>query len=339
MTGLRPVRFSPFFVISDMERKQRTGRLHSKLFGHRNELTDTGLSNRTTGREKAINPDGSFNVNRKGSDSVDIGSIYHWLITMPWWKFNSIVLTYYLCVNLLFTGVYMVAGFENIRGMETLNNWERFGEGFFFSTQTLTTVGFGYMSPKGFTASAVAAIEAMIGLMGFALITGLLYGRFSRPSAKVRYSENMLISPFKQGQALMFRIINGRRSELIEVEVEVALAINVIEEDREIRRFYGLELERKKVNFFPMSWTIVHPLDEKSPLYGLSPEELIASEAEFLVYIKGIDDTYAQYVHSRYSYSANDIIWKARFTNIIDNQNGKIAIDLKRLNEHEEISS
>ena len=174
----------------------------------------------------------------------------------------------------------------------------------------------------------------MVGLLGFALATGVLYGRFSRPSAKVIYSTNLLIAPYKEGQALMFRIANARKNELIEVELEVVMAINVNEGATSNRRFYNLELERKRINFFPLTWTIVHPLDDNSPIKDLTVADFEEGDAEIFIYIKAFDDTYAQTVHSRYSYMTTEIVSNAKFVNIMEQTANGTIIELDRINEH-----
>ncbi len=313
-----------------MERKN----IFKKLINNKEELQDLGFSTKVTNRQRAINKDGHFNVVRKSSLLRNASDTYTDLITMPWWKFNLLVLGYYLAANILFALAYYALGVHFIRGVEG-NDFEKFMDVFFFSAQTLTTVGYGYMSPKGILAGSVAAAESMIGLLGFALATGILYGRFSRPVARVLYSKNLLLSPYKQGKALMFKIANARKNELIEVEVDAVIAINVQEETQSVRRFYNLELERRKVNFFPLTWTIVHAIDEKSPIKEMQIADLESGDAEILIYLKGFDDTYAQNVHSRYSYTPDEVVDSAKFTNIITQTQHGTVIELDRLNEYE----
>lgn len=317
-----------------MERKLNTVLKKRRIPHAKEELKDLGFSTKATSRQRAINKDGSFNVTRKSPFLRTFSDTFTEVITMPWWKFNCLVMAYYLFANIVFTCVYMFFGFENIRGIESADSHSKFWEAFFFSTQTLTTVGFGYMSPKGFAANIVAAFEAMVGLLGFALATGVLYGRFSRPSAQVIYSDNLLIAPYKEGQALMFKIANARKNELIEVEIEVVMAINVSEGNQSNRRFYNLELERKRINFFPLTWTIVHPLDDNSPIKDLTVADFEDGDAEIFIYLKAFDDTYAQTVHSRYSYMTTEIVSNAKFVNIMEQTANGTIIELDRINEH-----
>jgi inward rectifier potassium channel len=164
----------------------------------------------------------------------------------------------------------------------------------------------------------VAAFESFAGWLAFALISGLLYGRFSRPSAKIVFSPNLLVAPYKDSQGLMLRMGNARKSELIETEVRIILAMNQPDnEGSVIRRFFPLSLEIDKISFFSLSWTVVHQLTENSPLQGFSPQELIDANAEFLIFVKGIDEVNQQTVHTRRSYIADEVVWNARFQPVI----------------------
>jgi inward rectifier potassium channel len=209
---------------------------------------------------------------------------------------------------------------------------------FFFSAQSLTTVGYGRIAPVGTFISFVATFESMMGILTFALATGLLYGRFSRPRARLVYSEKMLISPYKGRTALMFRIANGRRTELAEVEVQVTLSRIVNEGGREVRRFYTLDLERSKVTMFPLSWTVVHPIDEDSPIFGMTHEEMKRDAMEILVYFKGFDEKYSQSVHYRISYHMGDLVWGGRFIiNFREQADGPTIHYLNKIGEYEPV--
>lgn len=268
----------------------------------------------TTGR--MMNPDGTFNVVRQHLSRWD--NTYFHLVTMSWSRFFLLVLLSYLALNLFFTGLYYAAGMEQLQGLPPGGFWHQVSMIYFFSTQTLTTVGYGLISPVGWTANLIASLESFAGLLAFALISGLLYGRFSRPTAKIVFSENILVAPYRGGQGLMFRMGNARKSELIETEVQVILAMNQADDDGStVRRFYALKLEFAKVSFFSLSWTVVHGLTEESPLSGFSREDLLEANAEFLVLVKGTDEANQQMVHTRRSYIAEEIVWNARFQPII----------------------
>ncbi|MNE14053.1 Inward rectifier potassium channel Kirbac3.1 [compost metagenome] len=229
-------------------------------------------------------------------------------------------------------------GTEYLNGARGHELLEQFLDCFFFSAQTLSTVGYGHLSPSNYWMSGVAAFECLLGLLGFALATGLLYGRFSRPAAKILFSDNLLVAPYKGGQGLMFRMVNGRKTQLIETELLVILSLMVEENGQMVRRFFELPLERTKVNFFPMSWTVVHPFDENSLIYGYTAQMLKESDMELLVSLKSFDEIYSQTVYARYSYITEDIVWGARFIPMIKKQNGHALIELDKLNHHEEVA-
>ncbi|SMO49362.1 ion channel [Solitalea koreensis] len=299
------------------------------------ELHDLGFSERLTGSNHSINKNGSFNVQRVGHSSTTIDDIYNNLINMKWSKFCLVILTWFIVINALFAFIYMAVGTEYLAGAHGRDKIAKFLDCFFFSAQTLSTVGYGHLSPSNYWMSGVAALECLLGLLGFALATGLLYGRFSRPAAKILYSENMLVSPYQDKQAIMFRIVNGRKTQLIETEIKLILALNVDEDSKKVRRFFDLALERSKVSFFPMSWTVVHPLDENSVLFGYTPQMLEEAGLEILISIKAFDEVYSQTVYSRYSYLSSDIVWNARFTPMIGARNGINILALDSLNEFE----
>jgi inward rectifier potassium channel len=275
---------------------------------------NTGLSTRVQSRnQRAIREDGSFNIEHRGLPLLQLSDVYQELITMSWSKFNVLVLAVYTIINTVFALVYYSIGTEKLTNIEGTSEWEKFLDTFFFSAQSLTTVGYGRVAPVGIPASSVAAFESLIGLMGFALATGLIYGRFSRPKAKIVSSKNMIMAPYKDGIGLMFRIANGRKTQLVETEVQVTLSKILIEDGKEMRRFFPLTLEREKIAMFPMAWTVVHPIDENSPVYGKTAHDFEKEDMELLVYIKSFDETFSDVVHHRVSYKANDMIWGAKF--------------------------
>ncbi|HXA06209.1 MAG TPA: ion channel [Bryobacteraceae bacterium] len=275
---------------------------------------DPGLTQKFSGTlRRAINKDGSFNVHRTGTTWRDVHP-YLFLINTNWWNFFFLMFAGYIVMNSLFALVYYSLGPDQLQGADSPTEWAHFLNSFFFSAHTLTTVGYGSISPKGTAANVVAAIEAMVGLMGFALATGLLYGRVSRPSAKIGYSSNLLITPYQDITSLQFRVVNQRENILMELDAIVTLMTVVGPPGNLRREFSTLRLERRTVYFLPLTWTIVHPIDTHSPLYGKTHDDLAQLQAEVLVLIKGFDDTFSQTVHSRYSYRYDEIVWGARFT-------------------------
>jgi inward rectifier potassium channel len=232
-------------------------------------------------------------------------------------------------------------GVHHFNGIEPGSFLHNFMQAFFFSSQTLTTVGYGHISPASMATNVLASFESFVGLLTFTMISGLLYGRFSRPSARIVFSEKMLVAPYKNGQALMFRMANARRSELIETEVQLLLTINQRDEGGQLtRRFYALDLEVSKISFFSMSWTIVHALTEKSPINGFSHADLLDGNAEWMVLVKGIEEVNQQLVHTRHSYVADDLVWDARFVPVIDRgNNGRPRIHTRHIGRYERLES
>ena len=293
---------------------------------------DPGLTQKYTGAlRRTINKDGTFNVHRRGATWRDAHA-YLYLINVPWPAFLGIIFAAYLAVNTLFALVYYSLGPNQLQGADSHTELAHFLNSFFFSAHTLTTVGYGSISPKGTSANIVAAIEAMVGLMGFALATGLLFGRVSRPSARIGYSEKMTVTPYLDGTSLQFRIVNQRANNLMELEAKV-LFMTVDGPPGQQRRDYKvLRLERHNVFFFPLTWTIVHPIDEHSPLRGKTAQDLERFQAEILILIKGFDDTFSQTVHSRYSYRYDEIAWGARFVPAFDiDAEGALVLEVNKV--------
>ena len=271
---------------------------------------DLGLGSRVAQQStvRFLNRDGSFNVRRTGVPRFRSQNIYHTLLTMSWTQFQLVVVGYYLVANVLFAAAYLLCGPGALHGSEAATFSERMGESFFFSVQTLATIGYGRLSPNGLAANILVSVEALAGLMGFAIITGLLFSRFSRPTAKILYSKNALIAPYRDATAFEFRIVNQRSNQLIDMQATVVLSRMEDENGARIRRFYPLALEREKVMFLPLHWVIVHPIDQASPLSGVTEEQLIASDAEFLILLTATDETFSQIVHSRSSYKHQEIV-------------------------------
>ncbi|MFI5222283.1 MAG: ion channel [Bacteroidia bacterium] len=308
------------------------------FFKRFHEEQHTGFSTRSGNQgSRLMNKDGSFNVVRKGMPLLRRLDRFHDMITMPWSTFNTIVIIFYLLINLFFTSLYLMFGVESLGGTIATSPIDKFFEAFFFSCQTYTTVGYGRVNPIGLPANIIASIESLTGLMSFALATGLIYGRFSRPNAKILYSENMVIAPFQNGTALMFRIANARKNQLI--ECEASLLMSFIEPETQIRKFLPLTLEYNKVTGLAMSWTIVHPINENSPLSGLGPADLNEVDSEFIFMFKAFDDTYAQTIHARYSYSHKELIWGAKFNPAFhsDKNSNATILELDKLGSYEKV--
>jgi inward rectifier potassium channel len=286
-------------------------------------------------RQRLLNKDGSFNVVREGLGPLASLSLYHDLLTMTWPRFLGLIVLFYLGANAVFAAAYMACGPGALAGATAVTPGGRFLESFFFSVHTFATIGYGSMSPHSLAANFLVIVESLVGLLGFALATGILFSRFARPTAQILFSKYAIIAPFKGITAFEFRIANARSNQLIELQAKVLLSW--FKPDAVSREFYPLRLEREKVVFFPLSWTIVHPIDEESPLWGITPEQLTSCEAEILILLTGIDETFSQTVHSRSSYTGNEVLWGVRFANLFNppTPDGVLSIDISRLNEVE----
>jgi inward rectifier potassium channel len=295
---------------------------------------DPGFTEKYQGSlDRIIQPSGRFNVRRRGTSWRDVHP-YLFLINASWPVFGALIFAGYLIANLAFALAYLGIGVEYLRGAETGTAMSRFLSAFFFSAQTFTTVGYGSIAPIGFLTNLVAAFQALLGLMAFAVGTGLLFGRFSRPAARLEFSRQMVVAPYQDGTSLQFRVANRRTNNLMEIEAQVLL-MTVESTDRgPMRKYRPLALERTSVLFLPLTWTIVHPINPDSPLWGMTADQFARHQAEFLILIKAFDDTFFQTVHARRSYRHEEVVWGARFVPAfaVDSR-GQMVLDLDRLSE------
>jgi inward rectifier potassium channel len=297
---------------------------------------DPGLTQQYSGKIlRTIEKDGSFNVRKSGGGFRNF-HFFHFLINVSWPAFFLVILSGYILVNVLFASLYLLAGVGNIIGANTSSHMSAFLSAFFLSVHTFTTVGYGTFAPKDFWTNVIAAFEALTGLMALAVATGLLYGRFSRPSARLAFSGKAIVAPYRDGKGLQFRVANKRPNVLMDLEATVMLMTVVNSGGVLKREYHPLTLERSTVYFLALTWTIVHPIDVTSPLFGKSMEDLTAQQAEILILIKGFDDTFSQVVHSRYSYRFDEIEWGARFRPAFRvTDRGDMVLELDRLSEIE----
>jgi inward rectifier potassium channel len=293
---------------------------------------DPGLTQQVTGSlRRAINPDGSFNVLRRGTSWRDIHP-YLYLINASWAEFLGLVLAAYVIVNVIFAFVYFALPPAQLVGINASTPFSRLLDDFFFSSHTLTTVGYGNFAPAGVLANSIAAFEALVGLMGFALATGLLFGRVAKPSAKIGFSGRALMTPYQDRTSLQFRIVNQRSNVLIELKVVAILMLVDGSSGAPTRQFSPLTLERDSVLFFPLTWTVVHPIDEASPLYGKTAADLERLQAEVMILTKAFDDTFSQTVNARYSYRFDEIEWGAKFSPAFHiDEKGEMVLDVDQV--------
>ncbi len=295
---------------------------------------DPGLTQQFTSPfRRVINQDGSFNVHRRGGTWRDVHPYLH-LINMGWVRFFATVVACYFLTNLIFAAIYFALGPDQLQGADAPTAMGRLLNDFFFSSHTLSTVGYGNITPKGIAANSVAAFEALVGVLAFAVATGLLFGRVSRPSARIGFSDSMLVAPYQDGNSLQFRVVNRRTNDLMDIEVRVMLMTVTAKDGKPTRSYEPLKLERDQVVFLPLTWTIVHPIDSDSPLSGKTADDLKQQQAEILIVIKAYDDTFSQAVIARHSYRYDEIVWNRRFSPAFYvDANGDLVLELAKLGE------
>ena len=281
-----------------------------------------------------LNKNGRANIERSGLGFLEKISWYHTMLLMPRWKFFSVIVLFYVLINLLFAAVYFFIGVDSLGEIPSPSKLTNFAEAFFFSTQTFTTVGYGRISPIGFLSSTIAAFEALLGLLSFALATGLLYGRFAKPVAYLRFSHNAIISPYKDINALMMRVAPFKNTNLVDAAANVTLGLTIEENGLNVNRFYPLELEFSTVNTLALNWTIVHPITEKSPLYNFSQADFQNMQGEILLNIKAFDDLFSNIVVTRTSYVFREIQYGAKFEPMYERASSgdKTIIYLEKIN-------
>lgn len=293
-------------------------------------IRNTGFGgNSATEGGRLVNKDGTNNLRKTGIPFWERISIYHTLLRLARWKFFGAVMLFYTTMNLAFAGLYLINGVQHLHGVELGDGIiGGFLQAFFFSSQTLTTVGYGHISPEGFGANVIASLESFTGILSFALVTGMLYARFTRPKAYLTFSDCFLIAPFNGGRSLMFRTATFKNNHLTDVEATVVL---VLRQEEGATRFYPLELEIAKVSSLALSWTVNHPIGESSPLYGLDEAGLRRMRPELIVSIKAFDDHFSNIVQQRTSYDASEMVYGARFTPMFhrsdDGQHTLLEID------------
>lgn len=302
-------------------------------------IHDPGLGEKyLTNKRRIVNKDGSFNVHRTGLDAWG-KNLYFFLINMPWWQFLLLVFAGYVLMNSLFATAYLCIGVEHLKGAENDGLASGFQSALFFSFQTFTTVGYGGITPNGLGANMIASTEAFVGLSSFALVTGLLYGRFSKPKSSIMFSENALIAPYKEkGHSLQFRIANRRHNVLMEMEARVMLMCIDPSGKTKDRKYFVLPLEVNFIHFFPLNWTIVHPIEEDSPIYGWTAADFKRYDAEILILLKGFDDTFGQVVYQRFSYKWDEIVHNAKFKKAYDTDfEGRTIMDVNLIHGFEKL--
>ncbi len=292
---------------------------------------DTGFGEKTSDMGgRMVNKDGSFNIKRIGISVRDRASGYQSMLTMPRWRFLVIIFIFYFLINCFFTALYWLAGPSGLEGVEKVMFWGRIKELFFFSTQTFTTVGYGRVNPVGEITNWIAAIESLIGFLSFAIAAGLLYGRFSRPRSFIRFSDSLVYANYRQGKALMFRLVCYKDDHLL-TNAEVKLNARIVTKN-EGYQFFNLKLERSHVDSLVLNWTVVHPIDEDSPFFNLTQKEIVNLQPEISADLTGFDEVYSSVVVARVSYAIKDFKFGFKFLPMYFGRNQRTELDLSKLN-------
>ncbi len=285
---------------------------------------------------RSLNRDGTFNVvplSRR--QRWTFGDFYHSLLVLSWPRFLLGIVVVYLSVNLVFGLGYFFCGTTALEGVNRASVLAHFMDSFFFSVQTFATIGYGRISPVGLAPNLLVTLEALVGLMCLSLATGLLFARFSRPTARIAFSNVMVINCHDGQHSLLMRLANERRNMIAQAEVSMVMVVNeYTAEGERYRSLYDLALERSISPAFSLSWTIVHPITTASPLHGHTVESLTSADAEILVTVTGIDATLAQTIHARFSYIASEIRWNQRFVDILSrSSDGRTQVDMPKFHD------
>jgi inward rectifier potassium channel len=263
--------------------------------------------------QRVVEPGGRINIVRTGLRNGFFGDLYHFLLVSSWLRLVILLAAAYIVANALFAGAYLLEG----HSLEHADAGS-FSDAFFFSVQTMATIGYGYIIPRTLFANVLVTVEALVGLLGLAVVTGLVFAKFSRPTARVLFSRVAVVTPRDGVPSLMFRMANQRGNQIVEARIHVVLALTETTAEGEIiRRLFDLEMARAQNALFALSWTAIHPITAGSPLHRATQASLAAEEAEVIVSLTGLDESFAQTVHARHSYTADEIIWGARFVDIL----------------------
>lgn len=281
-------------------------------------------------KTRIVNRDGGSSVVRIGVSNNRWRDPYHLLLTLCWYKTLGLVSLSYVLANTLFALAYLAGG-DGIENARPGN----FFDAFFFSVQTMASIGYGAMYPKTTYTNILVTIESLLGLIGLAMASGLMFARFSLPQARVLFSDVAIITPYNDMPTLMLRVANERQNWILEAQVRMSLVRTEISKEGDVmRRFYDMSLLRSHSPLFALTWTIMHPIDESSPLYGVSAEEMVEDEMEVIVTFTGLDETVCQTIHARHSYIAKEIVWNMRFVDILSKtRDGRRSIDYSRFHD------
>jgi inward rectifier potassium channel len=287
--------------------------------------------------KRMVNEDGSYNIIRKGGIS-GVKDFYKFLIDLHWFWFSLFLIGSFLFLNLIFTTCYLLIGIETIAG--NYPELSPFENAFFFSAQTFTTVGYGALHPKGALTNYIAMAESFLGLLSFAIATGLLWGRFSKPSLKIAFSKNIIITPHEDSKAVMFKMVNQRKNVLLNTTIKCIFIIDKGTGQMAFNKDYSeLKLESDQVNFFPLTWTLVHKITEDSPLYNIGFDELVNRHAEVIILVETFDETFSQTILQKHSYASEQWLENVKFErNFEANEHGHIELNVRDINRYSSIN-
>jgi inward rectifier potassium channel len=261
---------------------------------------------------------------------------YHWILSRSWPQFAALISGAYLALNVVFAFLYQIAGHSIAELPEG-----SFSAAFFFSVQTLATVGYGHMYPTTLYGNILTTVEIMVGMFGLAVMTGLIFVRFSRPTARIEFTRNVVIAPFNGQPTLMLRVANLRHYSMAEAQFRIMfLRDEKLREGQTFRRFHTLKLHFDRVITFPVVLTLLHTIDERSPLYGMTTESLQATDARLVASVVGIETVIQAAVQSQKDYSWRDIRFGERFVEIYtETGEGRLTVDYGRLHETEPVAT
>jgi len=283
-----------------------------------------------------ISRDGRVNVRRHGLSRRQPLDWYHLFLTTSWPRLFLITASAFVILNVLFALLYLVEA-GGVAGARPYN----FFDHFFFSVHVFSTLGFNQLNPASFYANMLVTAESFIGWCSLGLITGLLFSRFSRPSARVMFSHYAVVCPYEGVPTLTFRAANRRGNQILQSQIHVSLSRNERTLEGEyVRRVYDLALLRSTSSFFNLTWTIRHQIDETSPLYEETAASLRESETEIVVLLSGIDEALGQTVHGRFSYNNEEMVFGYRFASLFgrDEKHHPI-IDFSKFDEIEPVNN
>ena len=278
-------------------------------------------------------------LNRDGTDNIDRTElkrqwydVYHIMLSTSWLNFLGSTILVYLCINFFYGILYFLIGPEGLHGHDAHTSYEFFLEALFFSVQTFSTIGYGRVAPVGLIPNVLVSVEAFTGMMSIAVMSGLLFARFSRPTARIFFSENAIIANYMGEKSFMFRMANARLNQIAEANVSLMLLKSIITpEGMVMRKQYDLKLARPRSQFFAASWLVSHPINEDSPLFEMTDAELRSASCEIFVSVMGHDMTFSQTIRSRFSYIPDEILWDRQFEDMVSRKNGKLFVDIAKI--------